>query len=154
MPSELKIVLHQPQIPQNTGSIARMTAATRTELHLIEPLGFELSDRYLKRAGLDYWPEVNLQVHPNWEAFLLDHPLERMHFLSTKAAADYFDLKINPGDYFIFGSEDAGLPRFFHEHYPDRLFRIPMFNPKIRSLNLATAAGIVLYEGIRQIGYK
>ena len=148
---DLKIVLHQPQIPQNTGSIARMTAATNTELHLIEPLGFELSDRYLKRAGLDYWSEVTLKVHRDWGSFLQDTSPQRMFFLSTKATRDYFELQIQTADYFIFGSEDAGLPPYFHDTYPDQLFRIPMFNPKVRSLNLATAAGIVLYEGIRQL---
>lgn len=147
----LKIVLVEPQIPQNTGSIARMTAATGTELHLIEPLGFELSDRYLKRAGLDYWPEVKLTIHPDWQSFLATSNPERMFFLSTKAKRSHFELRVEPGDYFIFGSEDTGLSPYYHQAYPDLFFRIPMTNPKVRSLNLATAAGIVLYEGIRQL---
>jgi tRNA (cytidine/uridine-2'-O-)-methyltransferase len=148
---KLKVVLVQPQIPQNTGSIARMTAATGTELHLIEPLGFELSDRYLKRAGLDYWPEVRLTVHPDWDSFLHTTVPDRMFFFSTKAKRSHFELKVEPEDYFIFGSEDAGLSQFYHDKYAEKFFRIPMTNPKIRSLNLATAAGIVLYEGIRQL---
>lgn len=148
-----KIVLVEPLIPQNTGSIARLTAATRTELHLIEPLGFELSDRYLKRAGLDYWPEVNLTVHPSWDAFLTapGNPGAELYFLSTHGTTSYLERSYGPDAAFVFGNEAHGLAPSFHERYADRMLRIPMENPRVRSLNLSCAAGIVLYEARRQV---
>ena len=152
----MKIVLYEPLIPQNTGSIARMCAATYTELHLVEPLGFELSDRYLKRAGLDYWNEVILHVHKNWEAFLTNTAVERnqLWFLTKFAEANYTNCKFQAEDYLVFGCETKGLPEHIHELYSERRFRIPMENPAVRSLNLATCAGIVLYEARRQIAQQ
>lgn len=151
---QFHVVLVAPLIPQNTGTIARLTAATRTKLHLIEPLGFELSDRYLKRAGLDYWPEVDLTVHKNWESFLSETAVtrNRLWFLSKFAARGYHHVRFSAGDALVFGNEEKGLPKTFHETYPDRMLRIPMENEKVRSLNLSNAVSIVLYEGRRQLG--
>ena len=148
------IVLVEPLIPQNTGTIARLTAATYTDLHLVEPLGFELSDRYLKRAGLDYWPEVKLSVHKNWESFLetTGFTRERLWFFSTKGEKSFYQASFQNDHALVFGNESAGLGKFFHESYPDRRLLIPMDNPKIRSLNLSNAASIVLYEARRQLG--
>ena len=148
----MKIVLFEPLIPQNTGSIARMCAATYTELHLVEPLGFELSDRYLKRAGLDYWNEVILRVHPNWESFLVSSAAEesQLWLLTKHATASYCECRFGGDDFLVFGSETKGFPQQLHERYQNRRFRIPMENPAVRSLNLATSAGIVLFEARRQ----
>lgn len=151
--AQLHVVLFEPLIPQNTGTIARMTAATRTKLHLIEPLGFELSDRYLKRAGLDYWPEVDLTVHKSWEVFLSETAFtrNRLWFISKFASTSYHQAKFSDGDAFVFGKETSGLPDIFHDTYPERMLRIPMENPKVRSLNLSNAASIVLFEARRQL---
>jgi tRNA (cytidine/uridine-2'-O-)-methyltransferase len=150
----LHIVLVEPLIPQNTGTIARLTAATRTRLHLIEPLGFELSDRYLKRAGLDYWSEVDLNVYKNWEVFLGETNLPRtaLWFFTKFAAQSYHRAAFSAGDALVFGNEEVGLRDIFHKTYPDRLLKIPMDNPKVRSLNLSNAASIALYEARRQLG--
>ena len=148
------IVLIEPLIPQNTGTIARLTAATRTQLHLIEPLGFELSDRYLKRAGLDYWPEVTLTVHKSWEEFLdvSGFTPERLWFFTTKASRPYHHVEYSAHDALVFGNEEGGLPPAIHSHYEDRRLTIPMDNPKVRSLNVSNAVSIVLYEARRQLG--
>ncbi len=151
---QFHIVLVAPLIPQNTGTIARLTAATRTKLHLIEPLGFELTDKYLKRAGLDYWPEVDLTVHKNWEAFLNDTRVtrERIWLLSKFASNAYHKVNYSEGDVLVFGNEEKGLAKVYHETYPDRLLKIPMENENVRSLNLSNAVSIVLYEARRQVG--
>lgn len=148
------IVLVHPEIPQNTGSIGRLAAATDSVLHLVEPLGFELSDRYLKRAGLDYWPEIKLIVHPNWDAFCDNSQAEptQLWFLSRHAKRSYHAVSYRAGDFLVFGCETKGLPAEFQQRYAERLLRIPMDNPRIRSLNLANAVSIVLYEGRRQVG--
>ncbi len=147
------LVLVEPLIPQNTGSIARLTAATNTFLHLIEPLGFELSDKYLKRAGLDYWPEVRLTVHKSWQAFLeTEKPARDRLFVMTKyASTPYWSVDFQDGDYLIFGNEDKGYSPEFRALHTDRQFLIPMANPNVRSLNLACCAATVLYEAIRQV---
>ena len=149
----LQIVLYEPLIPQNTGTIARLTAATYTMLHLIEPLGFELSDRYLKRAGLDYWPEVKLEVHRDWDTFLTNTNCrsEQLWFLTSHGKRNYTEVSYGPDDFLVFGNESAGLPTSLHERYSDRRLVIPMENPNVRSLNLSNCASIVLYEARRQI---
>lgn len=131
-----------------------MTAATNIELHLIEPLGFELSDKYLKRAGLDYWPEVRLRVHSSWEVFLEETATKReqLWFLSTHAEKSYHRIEYKPNDVFVFGNEASGLAKKYHDEYPERRLRIPMENANVRSLNLANAVSIVLYEARRQLG--
>lgn len=148
-----KIVLFNPEIPQNTGNIARLTAAMRTELHLIEPLGFELSDKQVRRAGLDYWPETDVHVHKSWESFLEDTYSEysSLWFFSTKAQTPYFEVSYQENDFLVFGSETKGFPAFIHEEYSARRVLIPMENPNVRSLNLANAAAVGLLEARRQI---
>lgn len=146
------IVLVHPEIPQNTGNIGRLTAALRTDLHLVEPLGFELSNRYLKRAGLDYWPEVKLRIHASWEALLEKRENNgRLFFLSTKGDRSYTSIEYQPSDYLVFGSETAGLPNLYHEKYSGDFVTIPMNNDAVRSLNLANAVAITLFEAKRQL---
>lgn len=147
----LNIVLVEPQIPPNTGNIARLSAAANCHLILLGDLGFELSDRYLKRAGLDYWDFVSWEHIPDADAFLNDTPPEKMHLLSTHVDTPYTQCNPQQGDYFLFGKETAGLPKAWLSKYPERCFTIPMWNPGIRSLNLATATGIVVYDALHRI---
>ncbi|MFN8389242.1 MAG: tRNA (cytidine(34)-2'-O)-methyltransferase [Bdellovibrionota bacterium] len=148
------IVLVEPLIPQNTGTIARLTAATGTKLHLIEPLGFELSDRYLKRAGLDYWPEVDITVHKSWNEFLEKSGFrdDQLWFITTKGETSYTAVELRADQALVFGNESRGFAQEFHDRYADRRVKIPMDNPRIRSLNLSNAVSIVLYEARRQLG--
>jgi len=150
MKSNMNIVLVEPEIPPNTGTIARLCGATDTTLHLIKPLGFKTDDRHLKRAGLDYWRFVDIVYWDNLSAFLQQTPVERIHLLSKKVKRSYLEAQFNPGDYLLFGKETKGLPEELLARYPERSFTIPMSNPNIRSLNLAVATGIVLYEALRQ----
>ncbi len=147
------IVLHEPEIPPNTGTIARLCAATESHLHLIEPLGFRLDDKTLKRAGMDYWEHVTWRNWPNWRAFA-DAPetdLVRTFFLTTKSERPYTSIAFQPGDRLVFGRETKGLPEpLLTQHEPNCL-TIPIKNPHVRSLNLATAVAIVLFEAIRQM---
>ncbi len=148
----MHIVLVNPEIPQNTGNIARTCAATGAMLHLIEPLGFELSDRYLKRAGLDYWHMMRYQVHADWQAFLAANPGARLHFATTKAPRDYCAARYEDGDYLVFGRETKGLDEALLAAHYDRCVRIPM-RADARSLNLANSVAVVLYEALRQQGF-
>lgn len=147
----LHVVLVAPEIPPNTGSIARLCAATGTRLHLIEPLGFSLDDRYLKRAGLDYWPYVDLQVHNDWQQFRARNPQTRMHFFSARAARSYLSVQYAKSDFLVFGSETKGLPPALLIAHPDDLYVIPIASRHVRSLNLSNAVGIVVYEALRQL---
>jgi len=149
--SHLHIVLVEPEIPPNTGSIARLCGATDTVLDLVHPLGFSIDDKHLKRAGLDYWPHVRINYWDNFDAFLQHQDERRLHFLTTKTSRPYTDVRFQPGDKLIFGKETKGLPEDILALYSDRCLTIPMCNPHIRSLNLAMVAGIVLYEALRQI---
>ena len=144
------IVLVAPEIPQNTGTIGRLCVSTDTSLHLIKPLGFSLEDKFLRRAGLDYWEHLAPSVYENWEEFLERNPGAELHFLSTRGERSYWDVPYRPGDYLVFGRESSGLPPEFYNRYRDRLYRIPMPDKFHRSLNLANAASIVLYEALRQ----
>lgn len=144
------VVLVEPEIPPNTGSIARLCGATDTVLHLVHPLGFSTDDKHLKRAGLDYWRHVQIVNWDNLEQFLAAQDETRLHFLSKKASQPYTAVGFRPGDFLIFGRETKGLPEETLRLYPERCLTIPMRNPNIRSLNLAQAAAIVLYEAIRQ----
>lgn len=146
----LSIVLIEPKIPQNTGNIARLAAATGTTLHLIQPLGFHLTDDGLKRAGLDYWEHVDLWIHPNWREFRESISRRRCLYFSSHGTRPYTDAVFEPNSVLVFGNETAGLPIRIREKHPERTFRIPMAR-EIRSLNLATAVGIVTYEGLRQL---
>ena len=148
----LHIVLVNPEIPQNTGNIARTCAATGAKLHLIEPLGFDLSDKYLKRAGLDYWHMMTYEVHPSWEAFLEAYPDARLHYATTKAPRDYCAAGYGPEDFLVFGRETKGLDEQLLAAHYDQCVRIPM-RPDARSLNLSNSVAIVLYEALRQQGF-
>jgi len=147
----LQVVLVEPEIPPNTGTIARLCAATNTVLHLIEPLGFKLGDRALKRAGMDYWDQVTWRTWPNWAALRDAHPNARFHFLTTKAEKSYTDAQFGPDDFLVFGRETKGLPQSLLRENAGACLTIPMPNPAVRSLNLATATAIVLFEALRQI---
>lgn len=146
----LHIALWEPEIPPNTGNIARLCAAAGARLHLIGRLGFRLDQRDLKRAGLDYWPDVDLVRHDSLEAFESSFP-GRILCLSAHAALPYTQANFHDGDCLLFGSESRGLPPSVLERYRERAFVIPMPTGKVRSLNLATAVGIVLYEALRQL---
>jgi tRNA (cytidine/uridine-2'-O-)-methyltransferase len=149
------VVLVRPEIPQNTGSIARSVAATKTRLHLVGPLGFSLDDRYLRRAGLDYWPLVDLCNYAEWAAFdTLYHSGEATNFkyFSARAKRSYLEAEYRFGDFLVFGSETKGLGADFLAARGDTTYRIPIFEPRVRSLNLSNAVAIVLYEALRQIG--
>ena len=147
----MQIVLFQPEIPPNTGTIARLCAATATRLHLIEPLGFSLEDRYLKRAGLDYWPQVDIAVWPKWEAFAatLDDPGDLV-LTSARQGRSLFEYVFHGREILVFGPETTGLPAWLWQRVQNRL-RIPIWG-KVRSLNLANAAAVCLYEAYRQVG--
>jgi tRNA (cytidine/uridine-2'-O-)-methyltransferase len=146
------IVLIEPEIPPNTGNIARLCAATGTILHLVGPLGFSLDDRYLKRAGLDYWEHVALKIWPDLAALQAAYSEGRYLYLSTKVARSYLQDVFQPGDFIVFGKETKGLPEELLLAHPDSCITIPMPSGKVRSLNLSTSAGIVLYEALRQTG--
>jgi len=147
------IVLVEPEIPANTGNIARTCAATGTVLHLVRPLGFSTDDRYLKRAGLDYWPFVQVEYHDSFRELAAAHPGARFFCATTKARVRYTDVAYQDGDFLVFGKETAGLPAEILEAYRDTLIRLPM-SGNVRSLNLSNAAAIVLYEALRQTGFK
>ena len=144
------IVLVEPEIPPNTGSIARLCGATDTVLHLVRPLGFSTDDRYLRRAGLDYWPFVEIVYWDNLDQFLAAADEDRLYFVSKKVKRIYTEVSYRRGDMLVFGKETKGLPEEILRLYSDRAVAIPMTNPNIRSLNLAMAAGIVLFEALRQ----
>lgn len=146
----MEIVLYQPEIPPNTGNIARLCAATAQRLHLIEPLGFSLSDKHLKRAGLDYWPAVDLKVWPDWDMFHRQN-IGRLVFTSARQGMPLHRFRFQPGDNLVFGPETRGCPPELLQEHGDRVVNIPIVGP-VRSLNLSTAAGIVLYEALRQTG--
>lgn len=149
--SSLHIALVEPEIPPNTGNIARMCAATFTPLHLVGRLGFRTDDKALRRAGLDYWNEVEIYYHLNLDALCKSLTESRFLYFSTKADRVYTDFQYEPNDCLVFGPETRGLPEDLLRANWERCLKIPMPNPSIRSLNLATSAGIALYEALRQI---
>lgn len=148
----MQVVLHEPEIPPNTGSVARLCAATLTPLHLIEPLGFKIDDKHLKRAGLDYWQFVDLRVHKSWDHFLAAAAPQSMWFFSKRATKSYTAASYDDADFLVFGRETRGLPPQMLEAHAERALRIPMMGEGVRSLNLSNAVSIVLYEGLRQLG--
>jgi tRNA (cytidine/uridine-2'-O-)-methyltransferase len=147
---KFNIVLVQPEIPPNTGSIARLCGATNTILHLVHPLGFSTEDKHLKRAGLDYWHHVVIQHWSCLEDFLAAQDERKLFFFTTKVTKSYATASFKSGGFLIFGRETKGLPEDILRLYHDRCYTLPMQNPHIRSLNLAMTAGIVLYEALRQ----
>ncbi len=144
------IVLVEPEIPPNTGSIARLCGATNSILHLVHPLGFSTDDKYLKRAGLDYWQHVKIVHWQSLDDFLEKQEEKRLYFFTTKNTKSYTTANYNPGDFLLFGKETKGISIDILNLYNDKCYTLPMPNPNIRSLNLAMTAGIVLYEAIRQ----
>lgn len=148
---KLQVVLMEPEIPPNTGAIARLCAATGTVLNLVEPLGFKLDDRSLKRAGLDYWHQVTWRTWPNWATLLAANPNANYYFLTTKGTTSYTEAQFGPEDFLVFGRETKGLPTSLLKEYEAQCLTIPMLNPGVRSLNLATATAIVLFEALRQV---
>ena len=147
----LHIILHNPEIPQNTGSIGRLCVSTNTQLHLVHPLGFDTSDYYLRRAGLDYWEHLNPTHYEDWDQFLARNPAGRLWFFTTKGQRRHTDVRWRDGDGLVFGRETSGLPESIVEASPEALVRIPMPGEFHRSLNLAQAAAVGLYEAMRQI---
>jgi len=147
----MHIVLVEPEIAPNTGSIARLCAATQTPLHLVEPLGFRIDDKHLRRAGLDYWPYVEVHRYPNWSTFAELNASDRLFFLAARSERSYTTCQYREDDFFVFGGESRGLPQELRESYADRFYGIPMASTHVRSLNLATTAAIVLYEALRQL---
>ncbi|MFH1513629.1 MAG: tRNA (uridine(34)/cytosine(34)/5-carboxymethylaminomethyluridine(34)-2'-O)-methyltransferase TrmL [Bacillota bacterium] len=148
----MHIVLFNPEIPQNTGNIARTCAATGCTLHLIKPLGFSLSDRYLKRAGLDYWHMMSYRTYDCFDDLLKAYPGANFHFLSTKAAKAYTEVRYQADDFLVFGSETRGLPESLLKKTYDRCIRIPMAQGA-RSLNLSNSVAVVVYEALRQLKF-
>ena len=150
----MHIVLVEPEIPGNTGNISRLCAAEHLVLHLVEPLGFSIDDKHLKRAGLDYWPYLDLQVHDTWEEYLAAVKPKRMFFLSTHGETSLYECRFEAGDALVFGNESSGLPKDFYDRYRDRLFKIPMPGEHARSINLANAVSIAAYECYRCLTEK
>jgi tRNA (cytidine/uridine-2'-O-)-methyltransferase len=148
----LNIVLVEPEIPQNTGNIARTCAATRSRLHLVKPLGFDISDRAVRRAGLDYWPMVDLQVYDSLDHFFAVHPEPDLWLATTKAPRDYAQAQFREDCWLMFGKETAGLPEDLRLRWSHRCIRIPM-RPDARSLNLANSVAVLTYEALRQQGF-
>lgn len=148
----MHIVLVRPEIPPNTGSIARLCAATDTPLHLVAPLGFKIDDKHLKRAGLDYWEYVDVRLHDSWDGFFRRHGAERLLYFSKRATPSYTQARYRENDFLIFGPETVGLPRDLLDANTERTYRIPMTGRGVRSLNLSNAVSIVLYEALRQLG--
>ncbi len=149
----MHIVLHQPEIPANTGNIGRTCVATGTSLHLIEPLGFHLDEKSIKRAGMDYWEHLNVTRYMNYEEFLQKHPGARIWMATTKAKHSYTDVQFGPDDFIMFGKESAGIPEEILVENEENCIRIPML-PQIRSLNLSNSVAIVLYEALRQNNFE
>ena len=167
----LNIVLYEPEIPANTGTIGRSCVLTDTRLHLIEPLGFSLDDKMIRRAGMGYWHDLDVTTYPSWEAFKEANPAARMWFMSARAAHNYAQVNYEDGDYLVFGKESCGLPQELLDEYAEHGLRIPQLvregltpatshgplsdptDPAAVSLNLSNAANIVLFEALRQLGF-
>src|ERR1017187_7325404 len=150
----MQIVLVEPEIPPNTGNVARLCAATKSVLHLVEPFGFELGDKQLKRAGMDYWQHVEWHRWKDWTAFSRSlSPEARLWFVESNGPRLYSDAKFGPDDFLVFGRETAGLPKKLLVENRGHWLRIPMFNPNVRSLNLSNCVALVLFEALRQQGF-
>ena len=151
----MHVVLLEPEIPPNTGNVARLCAATRSSLHLVEPFGFKLDDAQLKRAGMDYWRHVEWHRWPNWAAFRKAVPHgARLWFVESNGPRLYTEVGFAPDDYLIFGRETAGLPKKLLQENPDHWLRIPMFHAQARSMNLSNCVALVVFEALRQQGFK
>lgn len=150
----MQVVLVEPEIPPNTGNVARLCAATRSVLHLVEPFGFKLDDKQLKRAGMDYWQQVEWHRWKSWSDFAGKiTPDAKVWFIESNGPTRYADARFGPHDYLVFGRETAGLPRYLLEENRELWLRIPMFNAESRSLNLSNCVALVLFEALRQNGF-
>jgi tRNA (cytidine/uridine-2'-O-)-methyltransferase len=149
--SAINIVLVHPQIPQNTGSIGRLCVGLDASLHIIRPMSFNITERNVRRAGLDYWQYLKLTLHNDWESFLTAEQPDLLCFASTKATSPYTNCQFKQGCYIVFGSESHGLPADFYQRYASQLYRIPMPGPHARSINLANSVAIIMYEAHRQL---
>lgn len=147
----LNIVLVEPEIPNNTGNIGRLALATGSKLHLVKPFGFELSDSRLKRAGLDYWQHLDVQIYDSIEAFFLLHDDKSFAFFSSHGNKSHWEIEFQDDLFLVFGKESVGLSKSLIDRYKDHTYKIPMFSEHIRSLNLANAVSIIVYEGLRQL---
>ena len=145
----LNIVLIEPEIPNNTGNIGRLALATGSKLHLVKPFGFEIDDTRLKRAGLDYWQHLEVIYYEDTAAFFNKNKTADMVFLSSHGTQNHWDIQYLDNMFLVFGKESVGLPKCILKEYPEKLFKIPIYSAKVRSLNLANAVGIVVYEGLR-----
>jgi tRNA (cytidine/uridine-2'-O-)-methyltransferase len=148
----MHVVLVAPEIPHNTGAIGRLCVATDTTLHLIDPLGFVIDDRHLKRAGLDYWPHARVVRHASWAAFTAARGAGRILCFSARASRSYTTVQFRADDHLVFGGESRGLPPAIRAAHGDATFRIPIASEHVRSLNLANAVSVVVYEALRQLG--
>jgi tRNA (cytidine/uridine-2'-O-)-methyltransferase len=148
---KLNVLLYQPEIPQNTGNIARTCAATHTPLYLVGPLGFRITDKHLKRAGLDYWPHVRMKLYPDFETANMDLKPGRLVYFSAHVTRPYYDFSFRAGDCLVFGSETKGLPKELLASYPGDVVQVPIDRVRVRSLNLATTVGVALFEALRQL---
>lgn len=149
----LNIVLYEPEIPHNTGAIARTCVLTHSKLHLIKPLGFSIDDKHLKRAGLDYWPLLEMEVYENYKDFMDKNKDKTIYYSTTKTSHIYTDVKFKDGDFIMFGPETRGIPESILHENSENCIRIPMIKELKRSLNLANSANIVLFEALRQVGF-
>jgi len=145
------IVLIEPEIPNNTGNIGRLALATGSTLHLVKPFGFEIDDKRLKRAGLDYWPHISLFIYENADEFFSVHKNKNMVFFSSHGKKDHWSIDYKDELFLVFGKESVGLPKELMANNQDNLYKIPLYSEHIRSLNLANAVGIAVYEGLRQL---
>ena len=150
----MNVVLVAPLIPQNTGAIGRLCVCSDTRLHLIKPLGFIVDDAHLKRAGMDYWPHLDVTIHEDWNSFLKVEQPENLYFLSTRGKKGLYDIQFNANDFLVFGNESTGLPPDFYDTYKEQLFLIPMPGKYNRSHNLANSVSIALYEALRQTQFS
>jgi len=144
------IVLVSPEIPQNTGNIGRLSVSTGTRLHLIKPLGFTFEDKYMKRAGMDYWKHLDVTVYENWDEFTEKNPDATMYFMTTKTERSFWTCPYEEGSYLVYGNEGHGLPPEFYDRYEENMYTIPMTGEFSRSLNIANSVAVTLYEGIRK----
>lgn len=150
----LNIVLFQPEIPQNTGNIARTCVLTNSRLHIVKPMGFEISDRTVRRAGLDYWPFLELKMYDSYEELREKYPDSRFFFSTTKGSVFHSEVEYRDEDFIVFGRESSGLPEEIRKDNEGFLIRVPMVESTTRSLNLANTVAVVVYEALRQGGYK
>ncbi len=149
----LNIVLIEPEIPNNTGNIGRLALASGSKLHLVKPFGFEIDDAKLKRAGLDYWPHLEVTYYESIDDFFRVNSVEDMVFLSSHGTKQHWDISFKDNLFLVFGKESVGLPKHITETYKNKLFKIPLYSDKVRSLNLANAVSITIYEGLRQLRF-